>query len=217
MITAVLSRLIDLPDTPHALFVRGELADAVGAREGDRVEVIGGEVVVSPAPAVDHGGIVEDVSEAFVLARREDADHVWRCQQGVNLTLVSPGEDFDFIPDLVVGESTTIRAARRAQVVCLASDEVELVLEVTSRGNAWRDRPPLDGPATKWTAYARAEIPYYLLVDRDPKAARAVLYTIPHAANGAYLDEQVWSFGETITLPDPFGVEIPTGEWLPWT
>lgn len=217
VITAVLSSQIDLPDTPHALFVRGELADAVSAPEGARVEVIGGEIVVSPAPALDHGGIVEDVSEAFVLARQEDVEHEWRCQRGVNLNLTSSGEDFDFIPDLVVGESATIKAARQAQVICLASDEVELVLEVTSRGNARRDRPPLDGRATKWTAYARAEIPYYLLIDRDPKVARAVLYTIPHAATGAYLDEQEWAFGEAVVLPDPFGLKIPTDEWRTWT
>jgi hypothetical protein len=25
-----------------------------------------------------------------------------------------------------------------------------------------------------------------------------------------------WKFGETISLPEPFGIKIPTGEWLPW-
>ncbi len=220
VINAVLSGQIDLPDTPHALFVRGELTGAVDAagmvdvHEGARVEVTGGGVVVSPAPGMDHGRIVEDVSEAFVLARQEDVEHEWRCQQRVNLNLASLEEGL--IPDLVVGESATIKAARQAQAICLASDEVELVLEVTSRGNARRERPPVDGRATKWTAYARAEIPYYLLIDRDPKAARVVLYTIPDAATGAYLDEQEWAFGETVVLPDPFGLKIPTDEWRTW-
>jgi len=73
VIKAVLSSQLDLQDTPHALFMRGELGDAVDAadlvdvHEGARVEVIGGEVVVSPAPALDHGAIVEDVSEAWAF------------------------------------------------------------------------------------------------------------------------------------------------------
>ncbi|GAA2718147.1 Uma2 family endonuclease [Actinocorallia aurantiaca] len=222
VIKAVLSSQLDLQDTPHALFMRGELGDAVDAaglvdmHEGARVEVIGGEVVVSPAPALDHGAIVEDVSEAFVRARQTDVEHEWRCQQGVSLDMVSLGEDFGFIPDLVVGESATIKAARHAQVTSLISDEVELVMEVTSWGNIRRERPPVDGRATKWAAYARAEIPYYLLIDRDPKAARVVLYTIPDAATGAYLDEQTWAFGEAVVLPDPFGLKIPTDEWRTW-
>jgi hypothetical protein len=25
-----------------------------------------------------------------------------------------------------------------------------------------------------------------------------------------------WKVGETISLPEPYGVEIPTDEWEPW-
>ncbi|MBO2459779.1 hypothetical protein [Actinomadura violacea] len=25
-----------------------------------------------------------------------------------------------------------------------------------------------------------------------------------------------WEFGETVKLPDPFGLEITTDEWEPW-
>lgn len=208
---------IVLPDTPHALFVRGELADAVGAPDGARVEVIEGKIVVSPAPAFDHGGIVQDVTEAFALAKAEDPGYGWTCQQNARLDLVSLEGTSGFEPDLVVGETATIKAARQARLGCVVSDEFELVLEVTSPSSAEYDRPPVSrDQKSKWSAYAQAGIPYYLLIDRDPKVAQAVLYMIPDAATEAYLDKQVWAFGETITLLDPFGVKIPTDEWLPW-
>lgn len=205
---------IDLPDTPHTLFTRGELADAVGAPEGDRVEVIGGKVVVSPAPSVGHAKIVWYVVQAF--ARQEDPDHEWECLPGPNLDLIEDQKKYGVIPDLSVGEAPATEPDLQPDATCLVSDEVELVVEVTSPSNAFQDRPPVDGRATKWTGYARAEVPYYLLVDRDPKIAQVVLYTIPDAAAGAYLDKQVWSFGETVVLPEPFRLEIPTRTWRPW-
>ncbi|WP_157964079.1 Uma2 family endonuclease [Actinocorallia populi] len=216
MINAVVreNTSIDLPDTPHALFVRGELADAVGAPEGARVEVVGGEVIVSPAPSVGHAKIVWYVAQAF--ARQEGADHEWECLSGPNLDLVEAEKKYGAIPDLVVGEAPEAELSLQPEVSCLVSDEVELVMEVTSPSNACHDRPPRDGRATKWNGYARAEVPYYLLVDRDPKVAQVVLYTIPDAAAGAYLDKQVWSFGEDVVLPDPFRLRIPTHKWALW-
>ena len=35
-------------------------------------------------------------------------------------------------------------------------------------------------------------------------------------ASGAYLHQDTWEFGETVLLPDPFELEIPTGNWRPW-
>ncbi|WP_344243275.1 Uma2 family endonuclease [Actinocorallia libanotica] len=205
---------IVLPDTPHALFVRGELADAVGAPDGARVEVIGGVVVVSPAPSVGHAKIVWYVAQAF--ARQVNTEHEWECLSGPNLDLIEAEKKFGAIPDLVVGEAPETELNLQPEVSCLVSDEVELVVEVTSPSNAFRDRPPLDGRATKWNGYARAEVPYHLLVDRDPKVAQVVLYTIPDAGAGAYLDKQVWAFGEDVVLPEPFGLTIPTGRWSLW-
>jgi hypothetical protein len=55
------------------------------------------------------------------------------------------------------------------------------------------------------------------LVDRDPKVAQSTLYSIPSQSAAAYLHEESWGFGETIRLPDPFGVEIATTDWRPWS
>jgi hypothetical protein len=64
--------------------------------------------------------------------------------------------------------------------------------------------------------YAHAGIPYYLLVDRDPKACVAALYANPDTRAGTYVELQTWGFGESIRLPQPFGFEISTEHWDHW-
>ncbi len=207
-------RFIDLPDTPHALFARGELADAVSAPEGARVEVIGEEVVMSPAPDFRHSSILGELVRAFGRAGDRIPDFPWEARFDIQINFVS--QEHGYEPDLIVAAADVLEGAWKTAPQCLGADEVEMVVEVTSPRNFWRDRPPMREETTKWTGYARAEIPYYLLIDRHPEAAHAVLYTIPDAAAGAYLDKQTWSFGEAIVLPDPFGLKIPTDKWCPW-
>lgn len=110
------------------------------------------------------------------------------------------------------------RAARKAKAPHLLPEQVKLVVEVTSRSNAAYDRQPTlrHTGATKWTGYAQAGIPNYLLIDRDPRRAKAILYFDPDSESGTYERLRTWEFGESIRLPEPFGVEINTGEWEPW-
>jgi hypothetical protein len=91
-------------------------------------------------------------------------------------------------------------------------------MEVASRWNAGDYRQPTlrRSAATKWNGYALVEIPYYLLVDRDPKRAQAILYANPDRAAGVYAHVQSWEFGETVRLPEPFGVVISTDGREPW-
>jgi hypothetical protein len=207
---------IMLPGTPHGLFVRGELHDFLHLpNDGTRVEIIGGEVVMSPAPAFGHGKIIQEISDLVAMARVGRPGFPWRCIQVTGLNLI--GVEDGYIPDLMFLDVETFDAAGRANVVCLVPDEIELAVEVTSRGNAFRDRAPSgDDKVSKWCGYAKAEIPYYLLIDRDPQVARAVLYSIPDAGTGAYLHQESWALGEVIRLPEQFGIEIPTADWLTW-
>lgn len=198
-ITAAARLGVELPDTPYALWARGELDDHL--HRPFRVEVIGGEIVVSPAPTLEHGGIVQDIAESVVEARIGKPSFPWMCIQGTGLDLV--GIRDGYIPDLMILDAESLREARRARARHLVPDQVEVVVEVTS--------------PTKGNGYARAEVPYYLLVDRDPKAARTTLFSIPDQGTGAYLHEDSWVFGETIVLPDPIGLEIPTAEWTSWS
>jgi hypothetical protein len=205
-----------VPDSPYAMWLRGELDEYLHVPDSSRVEVIGGRIVVTPAPAFEHGGIVHDVIETFVEARLAEPAYPWKCISGVGLDLV--GIRDGYIPDLKVMDRQIYQEARQAGVRFLVPDQVELVMEVTSPSNAAVDRRPPKHreQATKWNGYAKAEIPYYLLIDRSPKAGRAVLYSIPDGNTGAYLHEESWDFGDVIRLPEQFGIEIATNEWQTW-
>ncbi|MBO2450314.1 Uma2 family endonuclease [Actinomadura barringtoniae] len=208
--------VVQLPDTAYNMWVRGELDDFVHAPQDHRVEVIRGKVVVSPPPLFEHDAITDDIVEAMVMARAAQPDFPWKTSNGAGLSLVGIGDGY--IPDLMVLDREIYEAARSARVKTLVPDQVELVVEATSPGNARNDRRP-DRESqghSKWNGYAVAEIPYYLLIDRSPKFARSTLYSIPEQGSAAYLHEESWAFGETVCLPDPFGIEIDTSKWRPW-
>jgi len=103
-------------------------------------------------------------------------------------------------------------------------EDYALVVEVTSPSNANNDREPglqhrtRNGQVihSKWTGYARTGTPFYLLVDRDPRVARSILYSEPDPATCRYTEAVAWEFGDVIRLPEPFGFEIAAAEWQPW-
>ncbi|WP_395110329.1 Uma2 family endonuclease [Actinomadura sp. SCN-SB] len=208
-----------LPDTPYALWESGELHDLLLLpHDGTRVEIIGGEIVVSPASLTTHGGIIQDIADAFSEARFANPVFPWITQQVASLIRVEMSDGY--IPDLLVMEQSVQRAARRAHAVGFMPDEIEMAVEVTSPSNSHGDLPPTRAHErtgkNKWSGYASVEIPYYLLVDCSPEAARATLYSIPDRSASAYLHEESWAFGEAIRLPEPFDLRIDTGLWEPW-
>jgi hypothetical protein len=212
------ARFYTLPDTAYNLWVRGELADLLHLpNDGTRVEVIGGEIVVSPGPNFAHNGVGQDLQRALFAAEMADPGFPWRCvhTQDLNLIEIQDG----YIPDLIVLDTEIYHKARRSQAQYVLPDQVALVAEVTSRWNAADDREP--GPrrstATKWNGYAKVGIAHYLVVDRDPGAAQTILFSNPVQRLGTYRHLQTWEFGEPIRLPEPFGFEIPTHEWEPWS
>lgn len=207
----------ELPDTPYNLWMRDELADVLDLpHDGTRVEIIGGEIIVSPGPDYGHNAVVRGIQQRIFAAELADPSFPWRCitTQDVKLSDIHDG----YIPDLCVLSEENDRQAQAAQLKKVAPQALELVLEVTSPSNACDDRHP--GPRrsvlTKWNGYALVGVPYYLLVDRDPKAARTTLFTEPDTAGGEYREAVSWDFGEAVKLPEPFGLEIPTDEWEPW-
>jgi Uma2 family endonuclease len=208
---------LTLPDSPYAMWVRDELADWLQLPEGTRVEVIGGDVFVSPGPAYAHSAMITDVQNAFAFRLGADPVFGWRTiqNQDLDLTAIADG----YIPDLAVIATERHRELRSAPGHLIHPEDVELVVEVTSPGNALNDRPqdvPRLKGKNKWYGYARTGVPFYLLVDRQPRASRAILYSEPDQATGRYLEAAAWKFGDPISLPEPFGVEIDTGEWQPW-
>jgi len=207
----------DLPGTPYSLWAGGRLDGLLHLPETSRVEIIGGEIVVSSASRLSHSMIMDDICQEFHLCMGRVSDFPWRCLQNANLELV--GIEDGYIPTLLVLDGQIAQEARAADVPNLVADQIELAIEVTSPSNALNHRRPGAGTPkrTKWSGYALAEIPYYLLVDPDPKGPCITLYSIPHLGTGAYLEQETWKFGETIVLPEHLGVTIPTAGWKPWS
>ncbi|WP_084958054.1 Uma2 family endonuclease [Thermoactinospora rubra] len=207
-----------LPESPYQMWVDGELHDYLHVpHDGTRVEIIDGEIVVSPAPRPMHNLIAQQIADAIAFRRFNEPSYRWRCVQNSALNFIA--EENGYIPDLLIVDVDVADTVWQFNPANLVTDQAELVLEVTSPATARRDRPPAKAATAgkgKWCGYARAEIPYYLLVDLDPKVAQATLYSIPDPATGSYLHADSWAFGETIVLPDPIALEIPTDRWKPW-
>jgi Uma2 family endonuclease len=202
-----------LPAGALDVWDRGELHDWLHLpHDGTKVEIIDGTIVVTAAPFFGHNSIGTRIARA--ISHADHGNVSWEVVQntGVLLREVLGG----YIPDLVVMELSIFEAASEANVRRVTADEIEMVVEITSKHNAACDRKTSAGRSTKWSGYARMEIPYYLLVDRDPKIARATLYSVPDRSVGAYLHEESWAFGEIIHLPEPFGLPIPTDRWRTW-
>ena len=76
-------------------------------------------------------------------------------------------------------------------------------MEITSRGNAETDRK------TKRWSYAHAGVPQYLLIDRfDEDGPAVTLFSNP--VDGHYQHVTRIPFGEKISLPAPFDLDLDT-------
>ncbi|MFE6750291.1 Uma2 family endonuclease [Kitasatospora purpeofusca] len=203
-----------LPESPYALWIRGELDEYLGLPERLRVEVIGGEFVVAPYPPVVHAAILSGLHEGLFRAEFRDEGFPWQVLQHVGVDLAEVGDGY--CPDLVL-VSAEVDLLENAEDRYLRPDEISLVAEVTAYPSAHNDRRPVSGKPTKWSGYARSGVPYYLLVDRDPQQSGVTLFGEPNKAEAAYRTLGEWKFGEAVRLPGPFDVEIDTGAWRPWS
>ncbi|WP_374225313.1 Uma2 family endonuclease [Streptomyces sp. AC602_WCS936] len=79
-----------------------------------------------------------------------------------------------------------------------------MVVEVSSYDPDVDRRNRHEKPA----AYGEAEIPLYLLIDRDTRTL--TVHSSPDRALGGYRNARVTKFGETLALPDPVGIELDT-------
>lgn len=164
--------------------------------EGSKVEIIEGIITVSPAPAFRHNVIAARIQRRLYTVIAED----WEIFQ--TLAIAVPSRMGMLIPDLVVAPVPERPEADSHIPASLA----ELVVEVTSKSNARHDR------VSKPAAYATADIPLYLLVDRwAPGGPTVTLYGEPKGE--VYRVLQAVKFGDPIKLPEPFGITIDTGEF----
>ncbi|OKI07306.1 hypothetical protein A6A06_35915 [Streptomyces sp. CB02923] len=169
---------------------------SAAAPEGWRVELIEGEIHVVPPANGEHEEIVAEVADQ-VSGRRKDAK--LRTRTGLGLNVPGASLTGKVVPDLVIAPKGSFGDALEYH----DPSPVMLVGEVTSQSTAQNDRGP------KLRGYARAGIPFYLLVDRE--AQQVTLYSEP--VGPVYTRETAVALSKTIALPAPFDFEIDTGEF----
>ncbi|MET7270090.1 Uma2 family endonuclease [Streptomyces flaveolus] len=159
---------------------------------GYRVEIIGGQLLVTPPPDGPHSRALTKLMRPFIAAGLDDGDTEVR--QGIGLWLTTDAEDYA-IPDLAIVDADV--DDHLVENNCYDPVCFRLVLEVTS--NNWKN-----DLKAKVTAYAAAMVPVYVIVDR--KHQRLHVLTDPDCAD--YSTHRVHSPGETVTLPDSLGAEV---------
>ncbi|KAF2780442.1 Uma2 domain containing protein [Streptomyces sp. OM5714] len=172
---------------------------ALDTPEGFRAELIEGEIVVTPPPDGDH----EDYIGLIVsqVHRRSVTDMQFSGNKGLKL------KNADGLPaDHVIPDGTFAPAGSRlyrGAEPWMPCDGVSLVLEVTS------SKPKADRE-TKRHAYARGDIPFYLLVDRQESSI--TLFSDP--GHDDYRQHCTVTFGKPLTLPAPFSFDLDTSDFL---
>ncbi|MEU6352835.1 Uma2 family endonuclease [Streptomyces sp. NPDC047072] len=172
-----------------------ELFSAVAPR-GWRVELIEGEICVTPPANGEHEEFVSEVSDQVAVRR---TDRSLRNYTGIGLDVPGASETGHVVPDLVVAPKGSFDDKEKWHV----PSAVLLVAEITSTSTADRDRDK------KMLGYARAGIPVYLLIDREE--AEVVVFSEPSGEE--YARSSKYKMGLAVPLPAPLGFEIDTAEF----
>jgi Uma2 family endonuclease len=164
---------------------------------GSRVELIDGELVVSPTGSVWHSGAVSALIFQLVDLARE---HDWVIH--TFLTAHIPSTRERLIPDLMIAPKDSPPFSDSE----LLAPGVLLAAEVVSPSSRRRDRE------VKPRAYAQGGIPLYLLIDRFARPPTVTLFSKPGA--DGYGKREVAAAGQALRLPKPFGVALDTARLL---
>lgn len=159
---------------------------------GHRVEIIGGQITVTPPPDVAHARALSRLRRPFAVAGLDGGET--EVLEGVGLWLPTGAVDYA-IPDLVVVDADIDE--HLIENNCYDPLSFRLVLEVTS-SNYENDL------RAKVTSYAAAELPIYVIVDR--KHGR--LHTLMDPSNDEYKTHQVHAPGQLVILPESIGAKV---------
>ncbi|MEV4612042.1 Uma2 family endonuclease [Kitasatospora sp. NPDC049258] len=167
--------------------------------EGFRAELIEGEIVVAPPTDGDHEDCVNQLVRQVI--RQSAVDMSVSGYKGLRLVSGGLCPRNHVIPDLTFAPEE-LRLFRGAPP-WMDPAGVAMVVEVTS-GKPAQDR------VAKRHCYARAEIPLYLLVDRE--RSRLTLFATPH--RDEYTEVRHAPFGHPLVLPAPFDFEVDSKPFL---
>ncbi|MCD0451258.1 Uma2 family endonuclease [Actinocorallia sp. API 0066] len=168
--------------------------------EGFRAELLDKEIIVSPPPSGRHERAISAIITQVI--RRSAVDMSVSGNRG----LLLPGEQGTdvrhVIPDAVFAPEEL--DVFNTDSSWMEPDGVALVVEVTSQR-------PRDDRLLKHRAYARAEVPLYLLVDRDTETAH--LYSEPNPNTETYTQTASAPFGSPLPFPAPFSFTLDTSRF----
>ena len=164
---------------------------------GHRVELIDGQVVVSPTASRWHSSTIDRLIDALIDVKRH---HGWVIH--TNLTVHVAATRERLIPDLMIAPDDAPGFGDDE----LLGHGVLLVTEVVSPSSQRQDR------VAKPRAYAQGQVPLYLLIDQVSDPAAVTLFRSP--ARDGYLVCERATAGETLRLPEPFGIALDVGTLL---
>lgn len=185
------------PLTRAEVLLEGFLA--LDTPEGFRAELIEGEIVVTPPPDGDHEDYIGLVVDQVI--RRSRTRMQFSGNKGLKLKSGEACPKSHAIPDGTFAPME-LRLFKGAEP-WMPCEGVALVVEVTST------KPQADREA-KRRCYARGGIPLYLLIDRDESSV--TLFS--EAEGDDYRQHCTLPFGKAVALPEPFGFELETSEFV---
>ncbi|WP_037681972.1 Uma2 family endonuclease [Streptomyces griseus] len=176
------------PDRP----LTAEANRLMDRNPGYRVEIIGGQILVSPPPDGPHAVALTDLMLPFLAAGLHGTES--KLVQGIGLWLPTGTEDYA-IPDLALVDADF--KDHYVENNCYDPVCFRLVLEVTSSNYRSDLR-------VKVAAYAEAKIPVYVIVDRKHQR----LHVLTDPAGDKYENHRPHAPGEIVTLADSIGAEV---------
>jgi Uma2 family endonuclease len=153
----------------------------------DRIELLDGSLIVSPAPSKRHQDLSWQLAYAFRSAARAVGLRVY---EAVNVRLQTGRIP---IPDVVAADTDPDGATVEAA-------EVRLICEVVSPSNAAADR------VLKMHLYAVAGIPWYLLAEQE--SGESVTLRLFRLEGEHYVEHAVAEAGEQLRMTEPFEVVL---------
>jgi Uma2 family endonuclease len=191
-----------MPRAGWAASAEAELADLERVWQdmdipGHRIELIDGEIVVSPSASLWHSSAIDELIDALIDVKRK---HGWRFHTNVTVHIAATRERL--IPDLMIAPKDAPRFGDNE----LLAHGVLLVAEVVSPSSQRRDR------VAKPRAYAQGGVPLYLLIDQITEPATVTLFSDP--AQTSYRTSDRAETGRALRLPEPFGIALDTRRLL---
>lgn len=158
--------------------------------EGYRAEIIEGAIEVSPTGRFAHAQVVNRFRDALAIFLKDSEYGAWNDTNVIHARRA-------WIPDMLV-------APRDAELVeeedglGIKASAVSTVVDVVSPGKSNQDRDRI----RKRREYARAGIPFYVLIDDYDGQGAVTLFTGPRPEKADWEDIHRVPYGTEVTIPE---------------